>query len=239
MCSYAFLKVLFLFLSAVSVATRALPEQQQQRSSIRARAVGGYGFSHPLKKLAKAKVDIKTLVTKPEVEDIKHSLEKMGLVKLSEGTLDEKVYTGTYSIPTGKSLSNRGTILEKRADRSMEGAKCLTACGFDAGVTHPNPDDCQVVYNTLYNKAEKFSLGPRTVTYYVYQTCAGFLVNNTSGATVVYDFWDYGGSAQWLNGECIVNNQAAIGTCVFKDMFGGAFESSVYISVNHPSYFGV
>jgi len=244
MRSYTIIKALALSLGAVSVTALGLPEQR--RSEINARAAGGYGFDNPLQKLEHVTVNIDVsvsedinLATTSDLDNLKERLANIGLIPISEGILGENVHTGTYSIPTDATFSKRDTTLEKRGQVSIEGAKCLTACGFDKGVTHPNPDDCTVVYNTLYSKATQFNLNARTVTYYVYQSCAGFLINNTADSLAVYDFWDYGGSTQWLNGNCIVQKQAAIGTCIFSDTFGPSFQSSVYISVSHPSYFGV
>jgi hypothetical protein len=92
----------------------------------------------------------------------------------------------------------------------------------------------------IRHQTDRCSVGCRrtgTVTYYVYQSCAGFLINNTADSLAVYDFWDYGGSTQWLNGNCIVQKQATIGTCIFSDTFGPSFQSSVYIRFVCPSPF--
>jgi hypothetical protein len=56
-----------------------------------------------------------------------------------------------YSIPANVTLA-------KRAQQNIEGASCLTACGDND--TPPNPSDCSVVHNTLYNKAVRLTLGP-------------------------------------------------------------------------------
>lgn len=84
----------------------------------------------------------------------------MGLVKVSEGLLDGKVYTGTYSMPANTSFSKRDPTLEKRAD--IEGASCLTMCTNVPQATRPQEADCTVLYNTLYSQAEQFSVDSGT-----------------------------------------------------------------------------
>ena len=98
----------------------------------------------------------------PEVDDLRQRLETMGLVLVSEGMLDDKVSTGTYSMPANKTFSKRNTILEKRDQVNLQGAVCLTGCGFDSGVAPPSPSDCTVVYNTLYSSAVQFNIDPST-----------------------------------------------------------------------------
>jgi len=84
----------------------------------------------------------------------------MGLVMISEGMLDEKVYTGTYSIPANSSLSMGSTILQKR-EKNLEGGPCATVC--DSGsVPIPNNDECAILYGSLYDQASQFKVDPCT-----------------------------------------------------------------------------
>ena len=48
------------------------------------------------------------------------------------------------------------------------------------------------------------------------QTCGAALVNN-SPDTVTYNFFTFGGTTQWLNGNCIMQNGVAGGKCIFQD----------------------
>lgn len=84
----------------------------------------------------------------------------MGLVKVSEGLLDGKVYTGTYSMPSNTSFSKRDPTLKKRAN--LEGASCMTMCTNVPQATRPQEGDCTELYNTLYSQAEQFSVDPGT-----------------------------------------------------------------------------
>ena len=47
----------------------------------------------------------------PDIDDLKHRLEGMGFVMISEGMLNEKVYTAEYSIPASTNFSMPGTTL--------------------------------------------------------------------------------------------------------------------------------
>ena len=98
----------------------------------------------------------------PEVDDLKQRLETMGFVLVSEGMLDDKVSTGTYSMPANKAFSKRNTILEKRDQVSLIGAECQTGCGFDPGIALPDLNDCMVVYDALFYEAVQFNLDPST-----------------------------------------------------------------------------
>jgi len=82
----------------------------------------------------------------------------MGLVMISEGMLDEKVYTGTYSIPAKNTFSMGSTILEKR-DKNIEGNFCNSLCG-EANAPLPNSDDCATLYGRFYDWAGQFSVSP-------------------------------------------------------------------------------
>jgi len=96
----------------------------------------------------------------PDIDDQKHRLEGMGLVMISEGMLNEKVYTAEYSIPASTNLSLPGTTLEKR-DRNMEGATCNYYCEH-AYPYQPIVGHCVIVYRELYRLATQFSTKPRT-----------------------------------------------------------------------------
>jgi hypothetical protein len=63
------------------------------------------------------------------------------------------------------------------------------------------------------------------MTYYAQQNCGTFFINNTPG-TVTYDYWDFGGTTQWLNGACFIGKHNNFGGC----SFGVGFESSAYIA---------
>ena len=60
---------------------------------------------------------------------------------------------------------------------------------------------------------------------HVYENCGAFFVNN-SPDTVTYDFWDFGGTTQWLTGNCFIGKSNNFGGC----SFGMNFESSAYIA---------
>jgi len=47
----------------------------------------------------------------PDIDDLKHRLEGMSFVMISEGMLNEKVYTAKYSIPASTNFSMPGTTL--------------------------------------------------------------------------------------------------------------------------------
>jgi phosphatidylethanolamine-binding protein (PEBP) family uncharacterized protein len=96
----------------------------------------------------------------PDVGGLNPRLEGMGLVLLSESLLDGKVHIATYSIPAEKAFSKRNTTLEKRDQKDIQGANCMTTCGNDA-VTPPNSDHCVVVYKTLYTNAVQFTTKAR------------------------------------------------------------------------------
>ena len=83
----------------------------------------------------------------------------MGLVMISEGVLDEKVYTGTYSIPANNTFLMGSTILEKR-DKNIEGGFCASLCGDDTNAPLPSSDDCATLYGWFYDWAGQFSVGP-------------------------------------------------------------------------------
>jgi len=97
----------------------------------------------------------------PGIDDLKHRLKEMGLVRISEGMLDEKVYTGTYSIPANNTFSLGNTILEKR-EINIEGEGCIARCGVDLVVVPaPNNDDCNRLFSLFitYHK-NTFRIGP-------------------------------------------------------------------------------
>jgi len=96
----------------------------------------------------------------PDIDDLKHRLEGMGLVMISEGMLNEKVYTAEYSIPASTNLSMPGTALEKR-DRNLEGTVCQSFCSRGS-LYQPSVDHCVIVYGELYRLAKQFSTNPRT-----------------------------------------------------------------------------
>jgi hypothetical protein len=115
-----------------------------------------------------------------------------------------------------------------------------------------NSDDCVVVYNTLYNSATQFSISSKTVIWWNYNTCSAYFVNLTDDI-VVYDNWDLGisfiyslvcdsthtligGVSQYLNGFCLQQNGAAIGTCLYAPWY--SFNTGVYASLNQKDYFG-
>jgi len=95
----------------------------------------------------------------PDVDDLKQHLQ--GLVKISEGVLNGKVNTSTYSIPADQTSPRRDTTLKKR-DRSIEGAHCWTACANPPDLPHPDRGDCTELYKNLYSMAVQFSVEPRT-----------------------------------------------------------------------------
>jgi len=97
----------------------------------------------------------------PGIDDLKHRLEGMGLVIISEGMLDEKVYTRTYSITANTTFSMPVTTLEKR-DRNVEGGRCTTTCYETTNMDTPVAGDCAIVYRELYKQAIQFSVGPCT-----------------------------------------------------------------------------
>jgi hypothetical protein len=74
------------------------------------------------------------------------------------------------------------------------------------------------------------------VTYYLYNSCASFLVNNTPDTEVVYDHWDFGGTTEWLKGRCIIEQRTSVGMCVFADAFGSDAGTSVYVSFVPPFF---
>jgi len=79
----------------------------------------------------------------PGIDDLKHRLEGMGLVIISEGMLDEKVYTRTYSITANITFSMPVTTLEKR-DHNVEGGRCTTGYGGSFDHLPPQPQiSCQ------------------------------------------------------------------------------------------------
>jgi len=86
----------------------------------------------------------------------------MGLIKISEGILDGKVHTITYSMPN-TTFPKRDTTLEKRADKNIEGGRCMTMCTENKDVAaRPQPNDCTVLYNELYSQAVQFSVDSST-----------------------------------------------------------------------------
>ena len=99
----------------------------------------------------------------PDIDDLEHRLEGMGLVMISEGMLNEKVYTAEYSMPASTNLSMPGTTLEKR-DLNMEHAECQYYCRIRISY-HPITDHCTVVYNELQRLAYQFSTKPRTLRF--------------------------------------------------------------------------
>jgi len=87
----------------------------------------------------------------------------MGFVKVSEGILNGKVHTGTYSMPTNTTLSKRNTTFSKRGGKNYEGAFCASSCAPKKSIPAVNPDHCKEVYNELYSRAVQFSVNSRTL----------------------------------------------------------------------------
>lgn len=52
---------------------------------------------------------------------------------------------------------------------------------------------------------------------------------------IVYDYWDLGGTGQWLNGDCVLKG-ATVGVCLYSGI-GSTVHDGVYASVNHPGFF--
>jgi len=77
---------------------------------------------------------------------------------ISEGMLDEKVYTGTYSIPANNTFSMGSTILEKR-EKNIQDGDCITSCGTDSAPV-PNNDDCATLYGLFNFYTVEFRVEP-------------------------------------------------------------------------------
>jgi hypothetical protein len=143
------------------------------------------------------------------------------------------VETRTWSkVTTSKRYD--GPSSAKRAVVNIEGGQCTTECGF-ANAEKANTDDCKTTYEALYNKATAFTLNPHVVVTATFNACAAFFVNN-SDQTLVYDHWDMGGTAQWLNGNCLIENKATVGVCRYSSV-GNGYADGAYTSVNNPNYF--
>jgi len=54
--------------------------------------------------------------------------------------------------------------------------------------------------------------------------------------TVTYDFWDLGGTTQYLNGFCIIKNQAKYGACKFGDI-NTDINNAAFVALVIPFYF--
>jgi len=92
------------------------------------------------------------------IDDLKHRLKGMGLVMISEGMIDEKVYTGTYSIPANNTFPLGSTILEKRK-KNIEGETCELNCGSTGDVLGPVNDDCATLFNLFTTYPNQFRVG--------------------------------------------------------------------------------
>jgi len=182
--------------------------------------------------------------TKSRIFSLWDPLAKYGNIEKSDFSnatlLESKLWpsgarSATYRLPKGPK-HGRSDIPEsqvKRGTTNIEGGKCLTSCGYSGSMA--NTDDCVVVYNTLYNSATQFSISSGTVIWWNYNTCSAYFVNLTDD-TVVYDNWDLGGVSQYLNGFCLQQNGAAIGTCLYAPWY--SFNTGVYASLNQKDYFG-
>jgi hypothetical protein len=50
-----------------------------------------------------------------------------------------------------------------------------------------------------------------------------------------YDYWDAAGTGQWLNGDCLINQGATVGVCLYEGI-GTNVTNGVYTSVCYPTF---
>jgi hypothetical protein len=170
------------------------------------------------------------------VQEPRPSLDSQ-MVAMGYKLLASAQINGVETRTWGKSTTSKrydGPSKRQAPQKNIEGGQCTTECGF-ANAEKANPDDCKVTYQALYNKATAFSLNPHVVVTAKFGDCAAFFVNN-SDQTLVYDHWDMGGTAQWLNGNCLINNNATVGVCRYNSV-GSGYSDGAYTSVNNPNYF--
>jgi len=245
---HSFTRAIFLA-SWLSIASVWAAVAREPTELLSRQSGGGFSFDDPLKKVAFTKTSAGLSIVKAPSADsnsLDNRLSTMGLTLLSTDDFDE-VHAATYALPAADiSAKHTATVdqgytepLVRRDTLNIEGDPCFTGCGFEKGQSTAAavPTDCKVVYEKLYTKAVRFTSQPRTVQYYMFGGCATFFVNNTPNTTAVYDYWDYAGATQYVNGACLIKEKAVIGTCLFQKW--DSFKTGIYTSTNHPSYFGL
>ena len=161
MRQYTIAKTLALFLGVLSVIARSLPER---RSEINVRTPGGTHFdistpSHlQLLSFSFALIIVTITHRQYQMSAIPNSASRNWAMSwyVSEGVLDGKIHTATYSMSQNTTFPKRDTTPEK--PRDFRGHQCLTTCGQFKGP--PLLDDCKRLFKTLQSKKKTFTVGP-------------------------------------------------------------------------------
>jgi len=169
------------------------------------------------------------------------SLDLKGFTLLSSFT-NAGVTFGKWSESSDSSTSKRSNWnrdipdipqdLEKRST-DIQGRFCASQCAYQ-NFTHADPNDCKNVYQGIYSTTGVFTLPAKQAMTVNSGNCAVVIINN-SDQDIVYDYWDFAGTGQWLNGDCVVNG-ATIGICLYSGI-GSTVRDGIYTSVNHPGFF--
>lgn len=111
-------------------------------------------------------------------------------------------------------LEERG-LQEKRATIDIQGAKCATACSWQQNVPKANVNDCPSAYGALYGTTGIFTVNPTRALSSTVANCSVWVVNRSQNA-IIYDYWDAGGTGQWLTYYCLQQQSATVGVCLYN-----------------------
>ncbi|SRR5258706_3160471 len=182
---YTIAKTLALFLGALSVVARSLPERQ---SGINVRSPGARRFSDPLTKLdfADGNVDQGVSGVTTTGRAVRHFVT-LSLTTLAHLFSPHYFHNCTPLIPDGDpkerlerlglvmvsegvldgniytaiySMSNN-TAFPKRDTNDLQGARCNTYCAV-GNSARTIPSDCENLYNYLYSTWGQFTVEPST-----------------------------------------------------------------------------